>query len=134
MEFRILSLLDFNMTFPTIYRFIERYSRIAQASEKTFTLAQYFTDSALLDCTLMKEKPSKIAAISLYAALKISKGSSQSIWNATLTKNTGYKEDELRDLASDMIAFINSIESSSYQTFVKKYSHPKYLEVGKLLH
>jgi hypothetical protein len=41
----------------------------------------------------MKEKPSKLAAIALYAAQRVIKGGHPSIWNATLTKNTGYKED-----------------------------------------
>jgi len=60
--------LDFNVTFPSMFRFMERYSRIAQVNERTQTLAAYLCESCLLDCTLMKEKPSKLAAVSLYAA------------------------------------------------------------------
>jgi hypothetical protein len=62
------------VTFPSILRFLERYARIAQVNEKTQMLAQYFCDTCLLDCTLMKEKPSKLAAVSIYAAQKIMKG------------------------------------------------------------
>eukprot|EP00350_Pseudokeronopsis_sp_OXSARD2_P012443 CAMPEP_0170544722 /NCGR_PEP_ID=MMETSP0211-20121228/3373_1 /TAXON_ID=311385 /ORGANISM="Pseudokeronopsis sp., Strain OXSARD2" /LENGTH=62 /DNA_ID=CAMNT_0010848437 /DNA_START=1613 /DNA_END=1801 /DNA_ORIENTATION=+ len=29
LEFRILQSLDFNLTFPSIYRFMERYARVA---------------------------------------------------------------------------------------------------------
>lgn len=35
LEFRILQMLDFNMTWPSIYRFLERYSRVAQVNERT---------------------------------------------------------------------------------------------------
>jgi hypothetical protein len=37
-------------------------------------LAQYLCDICLLDCTLMKEKPSKLAAVCLYAAMRLAKG------------------------------------------------------------
>ena len=39
LENRILQKLDFNLTFPSIYRFMERYARIAQVGEKTLLLA-----------------------------------------------------------------------------------------------
>jgi hypothetical protein len=47
---------------------MERFARIAQINEKTQLLANYFCDVCLLDCTLMKEKPSKLAAMAIYAA------------------------------------------------------------------
>ena len=99
LEFQILQTLDFNLTFPSILRFMERYARIAQVNERALTLAQYFCDTCLLDCTLMKERPStKLAAVCIYAALCLSKGltnPNQLIWNAMLTKNNDFKEDEV---------------------------------------
>lgn len=68
LEFRILMKLDFTLTFPSILRFMERFARVAQVSERTMMLARYFCDTCMLDCTLMKEKPSKLAAIALFAA------------------------------------------------------------------
>ena len=47
----------------------------------------------------MKERPStKLAAVCIYAALCLSKGltnPNQLIWNAMLTKNNDFKEDEV---------------------------------------
>ncbi len=74
MEFDIITALDFDFTYPSSLRFMERLARVAQVNEKTQMLAQYFCDTSLLDCTLMKEKPSRVAAIAMYAALKITKG------------------------------------------------------------
>ena len=136
LEFQILQTLDFNLTFPSILRFMERYARIAQVNERTLTLAQYFCDTCLLDCTLMKERPSKLAAVSLYASLRLSKGvtnPNQILWNATLTKNTGYKEDDVRGMALDLIKFVRNVEQSSLQSLFKKYSSPRFLEAAKLL-
>jgi hypothetical protein len=74
LEHKILQNLDFNMTWPSIFRFMERFARIAQVTDKSFMLAQYLCDTSLLDCTLMKEKSSKLAAIAIYAAQRVMKG------------------------------------------------------------
>ena len=50
-----------------------------------------------------------------------------------MTKNTGYKEDEVRGMAMDLIKFVRNVEQSSLQSLYKKYSSPKYLEVAKML-
>jgi len=142
LEFKILQTLDFNVTFPSILRFMERYARIAQVQERTQILAQYLCDTCLLDCTLMKERPSKLAAVCLYAAMKLAKGAVGNnanlaapalFWNATLTKNTGYKEEEVRGMAMDLIKFVRNVETSSLQSLYKKYSSSRFLEAAKLL-
>jgi Cyclin, C-terminal domain len=53
----------------------------------------------------MKEKPSKIASMGLYAALKLmrSGNSNNAVWNSTLTKNSGFKEDEIKEMSMDMV-------------------------------
>jgi hypothetical protein len=84
----------------------------------------------------MKERPSKLAAVSIYAALRLAKGlqnQNQIIWNATLTKNTGYREDEVRGMAMDLIKFVKNVEQSSLQSLYKKYTSPRFLEAAKLL-
>ena len=111
LEFAILQTLDFNVTFPSILRFMERYARIAQVHERTQMLAQYLCDNCLLDCTLMKEQPSKLAAVCLYAAMRLSKGNQNgAIWNATLTKNSGFREEDVRGMAIDPIKFVKNVE------------------------
>ena len=111
---------------------MERYARIAQVPERTQMLAQYLCDTCLLDCTLMKEKPSKLAAVCLYAAMRLSK-QTQQVWNATLTKNTSYKEDDVRGMAMDLIKFVKNVEQSSLQSLYKKYTSARFLEAAALL-
>ena len=55
------------------------------------------------------------------------------MWNATLTKNTSYKEDDVKGMAIDLLQFVKNVEASSLQAMFKKYSSPKFLEVAKLL-
>lgn len=76
-------------------------------------LSQYLCDTCLLDCTLMKEKPSKLAAISIYAAQKVVKGENESVWSATMTKNTGYKEEHIEGMAIDLLQFVKNVQSST---------------------
>ena len=84
-------------------RFSERFARLAQANEKQLFLAQYFTDTALLDCSLVKERPSKVAAVCIYASLRIFKGDQSPIWNSLMTKHTGYRETDLNVMSVDLI-------------------------------
>ena len=81
----------------------------------------------------MKERPSKLAAITVYAAQRVIKGPQVAVWNATLTKNTSYKEEEVKGMAIDLLQFVKNVEASSLQAMFKKYSSPKFLEVAKLL-
>lgn len=67
MESQILMTLQFEVTFPSTYRFIERFARLAQMNERQILLATYMADTALLDCGLVKECPSKVAACCIYA-------------------------------------------------------------------
>lgn len=47
-EYKILCELDFNMTFPTIFRFLERVQKLVNADALTFNLAHYVSEFSLL--------------------------------------------------------------------------------------
>jgi hypothetical protein len=68
-------------------------------NERQVLLAQYFADTALLDCRLVSEKPSRVASCCVYASMKIFKGTSKPIWNTILSKHTSYKELEVSGMA-----------------------------------
>lgn len=56
-------------------------------------LANYFADTALLDCSLVRECPAKVAACCIYAVQILTKG--KGVWSTTLVKNTGIRESEI---------------------------------------
>jgi len=74
MEFRILMGLQFHVTFPSALRFIELFGHREGMNQMQVLLARYYADTALLDPYFVSERPSKIAAICVYAAQKIFKG------------------------------------------------------------
>jgi hypothetical protein len=72
-------------------------------------LAQYFCEFALLDRTLMRLKPSNIAAIALYsAATVLRRNQLQGFWNATIAKNAGYKEEALQLTSMEMLRYVHN--------------------------
>lgn len=106
-------------------------------NERQLLLAQYFADTALLDCSLVREKPSRVAACCVYAAQRVFKGPSSQkgvLWNAMLSKHSSYRESEVAGMASDLLVFVSKVEKSTFQTMKKKYSSARFSEVAKLMH
>ena len=71
MEIKMLTVLDFDILLPSAFTFLERFCRLIQVKDKVFFLAQYFCEFALMDKTLVSFQASKIAAISLFTALRL---------------------------------------------------------------
>jgi hypothetical protein len=65
MELQMLQVLEFSITTPTSYRFLERFKKLAQVDDQTFFFAQYLQEVAMLDASLLKYKPSELAAACL---------------------------------------------------------------------
>lgn len=71
MEFLILSALQFDLTFPTAMRFLERYMRVLGEDSGVLTLAQFLMELALIDVRMLQYQSSVVAAAALCQAYKI---------------------------------------------------------------
>ncbi len=49
MEFQILSALDFAMTFPTSFRFLQRYIKVLGEDRKVYNFAWFLLELSLLN-------------------------------------------------------------------------------------
>ena len=87
LESKILEILDFDMVWPSILRFMERYACIATFNPEQLMMAQMFCDFMLLDLQLLVNKPSLLGAVAIYATNKISNKNKP--WNSALVKCTG---------------------------------------------
>jgi hypothetical protein len=60
MEREVLMTLEFRITAPSSYRFLQRYRRLSVSlnDEEVFFYAQYLNEIALLDASLLRFKPS----------------------------------------------------------------------------
>jgi hypothetical protein len=53
------------------YRFLERYSKVANINQFVFYISQYFLELALLDSKMTKYAPSLQASAALYMAMRL---------------------------------------------------------------
>ena len=60
------------MVWPSVLRFMQRYACIASLTPEQQMIAQMFCDFILLSTSLLKQQPSLLAAVAIYATNKIS--------------------------------------------------------------
>merc|ERR1712078_47550 len=64
----MLNALQFKLTIPTIYVFLQRFLKLAKASVDVSMLSQYLAELALVDYNMLKFPCSRIAAAAVYIA------------------------------------------------------------------
>jgi len=72
-------------------------------------LANYLADTSLLDCSLVLECPSKVAACCVFAVLRLCKGAKVSLWNSVLSKHSTYRESDLAKMSHDLVEFVKKM-------------------------
>ena len=73
MEGKILCTLSFNITTTSSYVFLERFAKILGVDKKTYFMARYLLELALVEYGMLKYSARNIAASSLYLSCKIIK-------------------------------------------------------------
>jgi len=73
MEQDILKELDFQITAPSAWNFMNRYCKLAQADLMTFHLSRYLIELPLIEYRMLKYSPSTIAASAVYVSFHILK-------------------------------------------------------------
>ncbi|MDR3736732.1 MAG: cyclin family protein [Acidobacteriaceae bacterium] len=127
LEGQILQKLKFELSGPSVLRFMERYAKLAGCSEQGTHLAQFMCELQLLDYGMLRHLPSLVAAGAVYLSQKMVKGASG--WSDYLREQSGHNEEEVKACAKELLAFAQSV---TLQATKKKYSQRKYLEVAKL--
>jgi hypothetical protein len=128
MEGQMLSTLEYNITVPSSFRYLEFYNYFIKLEESHFMFCRYLLELFLIEYKMMKYNPSLLAATAIYITLKITKKMNYD----ELYQVTSYGEDKIRECAKDVCTILDNVEKSSLQAVRKKYSLPKYLEVSKI--
>ena len=71
MERAILSQLQFEIMLPTTFRFLERYSRVAQCSQLVYSLALYAVELSLIEVSMNSYAPDVLACAAIFLARKL---------------------------------------------------------------
>lgn len=64
----MLRVLNFNITAPSSYRFLERFSKLVNADTLMFNMARYIIELPLIEYRMLKYCPSNLAASAIYLA------------------------------------------------------------------
>jgi len=128
MEKDILNLTKFDISFPSSFRFLERYSKILRFEDKTFSLAQYIIELSFLDENLINITPSFIAAGSTYLAAKILKKES---WNELLEKEVKANESRIKEIAKLLVNIDQKAIDLGVESIFQKFLTPSHYNVSQ---
>lgn len=79
----------------------------------------------------IRHAPSHSAAASLLLANKVLKVSPA--WSPALVQATGFTEAQIKSCAKEMCALLQEAEKASLQAVRKKFSHPSFFRVAKMV-
>ena len=115
------------MTAPSAYRFLQRYRRLSVAlnDDEIFFYAQYLQEIALLDASLLKFRPSQLAAAAMIISAKQLK--KINCWNKDMEKFSSYTESDLVEAMDEIKSFALEINPKFISTLKYKFTKPEYL-------
>jgi G2/mitotic-specific cyclin-B, other len=130
MEAAMLNALEFRVTVPTSYVFLQRFLKVANYNDhpRFNNLAMFLLERTLQEYRMIQFPPSKIAASCVNIALRTLIGNE--LWDATMVHYTGYQEVQLRDCIQEIQNVLSLGKTSSLQAVTKKFSLPRFNEVS----
>ncbi len=134
MENDVLKKLEFNLSFPTILKFLEIFKeKLNVSNKKKFLMWRYLSEICLFDYGMIRYKNSLIAAAIVYFENKFwnfEKILENEIFDVICEKNENYF-NEIKELC-EKIKFLYKInENSNYHAIKKKFSMSVFQEVAK---
>jgi len=128
-ERAVLTTLKFQVSVPTVFHFMKRYLKAAEADLRLKALTMYIVEVALHDVKMTEEKPSLLASSAIHLALCMLGRPS---WSATLQNETKYEADHFKGCQERLVRLLQSVPTDDTLYAVStKFSSSKYLEVGK---
>ena len=95
-EFQILKKLVFQITVPTPFRFLERFSSVSVVYKNALPMAQYIIELALYDYDIMYNlNPSEIACVALFVSVNFDSNSSSKKWSSEIAKESSMKKGKI---------------------------------------
>lgn len=130
MEKMMLSALQYNISVPTPYVFLNRFLKAAQADKQLEMMSFFLAELCLVEYVMLRYPPSMLAAAAVYTGQFTLRRFPS--WNRTMECYTGYTEDQLQECARLMVGFHRNSGNSKLITIHKKYSREEFSSVAKL--
>ena len=135
MENDILDKIQFNMTYPTSFRFLEIFKKIINLKEIDFYRCRYFIENALFDYNCCHFSPSLIAATSIFLNYKINKTKNKDLKYLENKILTGIQY-EIKEMIPCLNSLINSIKAmgdigNKYTAIKRKFEKEENMKISK---
>ena len=128
MESKMLGSLNFDITFPTQWSFLQIFRKKLDLDQKTFNYAWFLIELSLINYKMLKFKMSQIAASAIFIAIR-----TLNYYNkADFEKNTGYSESSIQECVKEINNYNIYNSTHSLQAIRRKFSSKKFDEVSKL--
>ena len=130
MEREILEVLEFKVTSPSGYRFLQRYRRLSPVvnDDEVFFYAQFVLEISLLEAGFLRFKPSELAAAAIILSARQLK--KVECWNKEMQDHTGYSVENLADAIKEVRLFCHEINPKFISILKYKFSKPEYHKVA----
>jgi hypothetical protein len=129
LEAKLLSTVDFKLAVPSILKFLERYSHIAELSKKEHYFCCFLLETALLSTNFLEYQPSTMAAAAVYLSGKIFSRTPE--WSDVLKKETKLDLEGVRPCAKELFVQLFKSEESKLTATKRKYSTSEFYEVSR---
>ena len=128
MESKMLGSLNFDITFPTQWSFLQIFRKKLDLDQKTFNYAWFLMELSLINYKMLRFKMSQIAASAIFIAIR-----TLNYYNkADFEKNTGYSESSIQECVKEINNYNIYNSTHSLQAIRIKFSSKKFDEVSKL--
>ncbi|XP_020216158.1 G2/mitotic-specific cyclin-1 [Cajanus cajan] len=129
MEKLMVNTLQFNMSVPTVYVFIKRFLKAAQADKKLELLAFFLVELCLVEYDMLKFPPSLLAAAAVYTAQCTMYGVKQ--WTKTCEWHSNYSEEQLLECSTLMVDIHMKAGNGKLTGVHRKYCSSKFSYTAK---
>lgn len=129
MEKLLLKVLGFNISVPSSYLFVYKFSEMVSSDENTTFLAMYLNELFMMSSGFLQFSPSKVAAASL-ALARLTLG--QPGWPDDMVAMTGYTKDDLSTCLLSVHQSRVHVENGPQRAIKGKYKGLKYNRVADI--
>jgi cyclin B len=124
MEAVMLNILKFDLTVPSALKFLERWLKVAGASEREQYFAKFCLELCLVEYQMLRYAPSLVAASCVLASRRLI---AQLDWDDTLYVHTGYRESDLSQCLEQVMELLQNSKRSNLTAVRRRYSSRRYL-------
>lgn len=128
MEESIITALEFNLTQPSSYYYLQLIHQKLKLDPRQLVFAQYILETALLDISALKFGNLAIVAGAVCLVNKIFKKPS---WNIEHTAVCRVNEAEAKECAKELYAIMQSVDTTTLTSIKRKFSSKDYFEVSR---